>query len=227
MNNNSEKKHENLFRFGVYQNDSLVIERSFSADDYNQGMRYYVDIRDKVSGIISKLSRTLSRQNLTYNIFDYDNLKEYNKRLKGAKDQEDNKLLKPEEIYFRKGNNGEFKGAEFKFVLFVNEHTIVERTFGVENYNPASRFSRELTDVVKYIVEDIIDYLKKSDRNHMWDDKSIISIYNLNISQIRDLSRENRNLLLKNIDQIDFVKKIKKQYRTNVETEINDDMMND
>lgn len=213
MSNSDTKKHENQFKFGVYQNGSIVVERSFTADDYNPVVRYSVDIRERISDIISKLTKTMSRKSLTYIIYGYDNLDTYQDFYKGAKDYEDNKLIQPQIVSFKRGNTGEFNGAEFKFGLYINDHTIVERTFGVEGYNPASRFSRELSDVIGYIVEDITKHLKNTDINHMWDDYDIINIYNLTISQIRDLSKDKRLLLLKNKKISEFIKKIKKEYR--------------
>ena len=62
----SDKSHENTFKFGLYQGNSTVVERIFSADVFNPVVRYSVDIRDIIPNIISRLQKTLSRRNLDF-----------------------------------------------------------------------------------------------------------------------------------------------------------------
>lgn len=225
MSESTEKKHENIFKFGLYRidrnnsltNSEIVMERIFSADSYNPVVRYSVDIREKISGIISKLDKTLSRKNLSYNIQGYNNLLWYNNQLnldKAKKIKQSNKLQQPDNVKYFKGSQ-EFYGVLFRIGLYINNHPIVERDFGVSDYNTSARFSKELLDLFGGIVNDIQTHLYKVDINHMWDDYDIISTYGLNIGQIREITKEKRQNLLKNINNYDFVKRVRLEFRVN------------
>ena len=213
MNETTEKKHENVFKFGLYQNGQPVIERIFSADNYNPVVRYSVDIRSLISGIIGELTKTLSRKNLSYNFLSYNNLEIYKARLKNdPKRVYPSKLETPNYCKFRKGST-EFFGVEFKIGLYINNHPIVERNFGVEDYNPSSRFSKELVYVMDSITSDIEEHLKYADTDHMWDDNQIIKTYGFNIGLIRDLSKSKRQDLLLNIKNDEYIKRIKNEFK--------------
>jgi hypothetical protein len=215
MNEVTEKKHVNLFKFGLYQNNEAVIERIFSADNYNPVVRYDVDIRNRISDIISKLSKTLSRRSLSYTMQGYNNLEWYANLLKAEKNSKrrfPSKLAQPENVKFKKGAQ-EFYGAQLRIGLYINNHPIVERDFGVSDYNPSARFSKELLDLVNNIAFDIQSHLYSVDRNHMWDDYDIITTFGLNIGQIRGLNKQKRQELLKNLTNYDFIKKVRQEYR--------------
>jgi hypothetical protein len=221
----TEKKHVNVFKFGLYQNNEPVIERSFSADNYNPVIRYSVDIRDRISEIISKLSKTLSRKSLSYGQLGYNNLDWYTKQVlrdKGKRRQS-NKLQVPDTVRFKKGTI-EFYGVPFRIGLYINNHPIVERDFGVSDYNPSARFSRELIELINCIVADIETHLYRVDINHMWDDWYIINTYGLNIGQIRELSKEKRLNLLKNLKNYDFVKRVRHEYKITGANEVEEDV---
>lgn len=215
MNEASEKKHENFFKFGLYLNTEPISERIFSADIYNPVVRYSVDVRDKLSEIISKLCKTLSRKNLSYNVGEYNNLNTYRDFLKSdIKKIYPNKLDVPKLVKFTKGNSPqEFLGVVFTLGLYINNHPIVERFFGVEDYNPSARFSNELSDVIGNITEDIQQHLKRTDIRHMWDDNEIITTYGLNIGHIRELPKEKRQNLLRNCKNYDFIRRIRSEFK--------------
>jgi hypothetical protein len=214
----TEKEHENIFKFSIYQGKNALSERIFSADTFNPVIRYSVDIRPIISEIIQRLQVTLSRRNLNFNKIDeeahvpYDFIKEY-KNVCESFNLKPVKLKKP--YYHVKEINGKtIKGTECKFGLYMNNNPIVERDFYVDQYNPAVRFSYEIIEVTRDIVKDIVDFLKQTDTNHMWDDYGLIHTYGIYINQIRELSNRKREELLKNMDNYDYVKKVKKYYRS-------------
>lgn len=197
---------ENVFKFGLYQEDSIVSETIFSADMYNPVVRYSVDIRSDISKIISNLQRVLSTKNdflLNFN-FDFGNVKynsleEYKASIQEIDTQEFiTKLSKPN-IKKKTIKGKVISGAEFKFGLYINDNPIVERVFYVSRYNPKARFSLELASAINDIINEIQSQLKESDVKHMWDDYELINNYGMYINQIRDLSKNKRNKLLEDI----------------------------
>lgn len=235
MSESTERKHQNVFKFGLYRIDKAngvivdtdtVMERIFSADSFNPVVRYSVDIREKISGIISKLSKTLSRKNLSYNIQGYNNLTWYSDTIKSYHKKRvlvPSKLQQPENVKFSKGTQ-EFYGALFRIGLYINNHPIVERDFGVTDYNTSARFSKEVLDLVDGIASDIQNHLYKVDINHMWDDYDIINTFGLNIGQIRELSKEKRQNLLRNLNNYDFVKRVRLEYRVNNNSDVEEEV---
>jgi len=213
----SEKIHENIFKFGLYQGTQPIVEKIFSADIYNPVIRYSVDIRDMIPIIISKLQKTLSRRNIQF-IYDigngksYDLLSLYKKTLDIKVEGYENKLSKPI-VVNQFINKKTITGVECKFGLYINENPIVERNFYVDNYNPASRFSTDIIEVVNEIVDDINLSLKTSDVNHMWADYDLIKVYGIYIHQIRELPRALREEMIKKIKNSGYVKNIKSQLR--------------
>ena len=185
----SEKSHENTFKFGVYQGNSAIVERSFSADVFNPVIRYSVDIRDMIPSIISKLQRTLSRRNLDFHYErggdqEYDLLAEYKNILDGKVPGYVNKLSRPS-IVTQVINKKTISGVECKFGLYINNNPIVERNFYVDSYNPASRFSLDIVETANDVVDDIFTKLKGNDVAHMWSDYDLINTYGIYIHQIR------------------------------------------
>jgi len=219
----SEKSHENTFKFGVYQGNSTVVEQVFSADVFNPVIRYSVDIRDTIPTIISKLQRTLSRRNLNF-IYDrgcdeikevdwiYDLLAEYKNTLDGKVSGYVNKLSRPP-IVTQVINKKTITGVECKFGLYINDNPIVERNFYVDSYNPASRFSTDIVEVVNEIVSDIFTNLKANDVAHMWNDYDLINTYGIYIHQIRELSKDKRTKMLKNMKNQSYVKQMRSHFR--------------
>jgi len=209
-----EKRHENKFKFGIYQGGESLIEQTFNADDYNPVIRYSVDIRAMLPSIIQQCQSLLSRRNLSYVDYNYNFLNHYKSGLEHhLKLGGSNKLTKPNSKTINLGKKI-IKGVECKIGLYINNNPIVERDFYVENYTPSVRFSLEIKNVLDNIICDIKNHLKKSDIYHMWEDFDIISTYGLNIQQVRDLAPYKRKEYLfkfKNPSFVSFVKKTKQK----------------
>lgn len=241
-----EKKQENNFKFGLYLRGEKIFERIFSADLYNPVVRYSVDIRSKIPSIIENIQNVLQSNKLTFttsfnnedgDVIDY-NTKNYYKHICKINGMAPIKLFVPKN--FSKDRDGQqkakypSKGTEFKFGVYINQNPIVERNFYVDNYNPDARFSNELTEILNDIVDYLTSTLKSSDVNHMWDDYDLIKTYELNIQQVRDLSKSkqevqqlpveqqglfknDRELYLAKKTDIAFVRKIKLENYSEVE----------
>lgn len=198
-----KKVEENNFKFSLYLGDDVINETIFSADVFNPVIRYSVDIRNNIPLIINRLQKVLSSKNLNYTIYfnkkSYNFLNYYRKILKSYKNYIDNKLIMPE-IKTVKINDRVISGVEFKFCFHINDNLIVERVFYVERYNPLSRFSIELSSVINNISNEIYNFLKKSDIDHMWDDYDLIHFYGLHINQIRELPKTKRIRLLDDLN---------------------------
>lgn len=223
-NNMEEKKQQNNYKFGLFLRNEKIVEQIFSADLYNPVVRYDVNIREMIPTIISSLQKTLQTpsqdltfeekfsdgdRTITYNalsyyidICDINNLDYF--KLKVPAQQRANPV--GGRAYSQRN------GTEFKFGLYINANTIVERNFYVDNYNPRARFSQELADEINRIVRSLKKHIKLNDEYHMWDDYKIIKTYMLNIQQVRKLSNEKRvEYLLKVGDEL-FVDSIKAAY---------------
>lgn len=209
------KGYKNLFKFGIYQGNTTIVERNFSADTFNPVIRYSVDIRYMVPNIIQRIQKIFSRRNLNYkydvgNNKSYDLLGYYKETSNFLKDRG---ILQHPQVQKQNFNGKSIKGVECKFGLYINDNPIVERDFYVDGYNPASRLSVEVVDLTNDIVEEIFDYLKDNDVRHMWEDYELINTYGIYINQIRDLSNHKRSELLGNIKDKQFVRKTKSYYR--------------
>lgn len=229
-----EKKQENSFKFGVYLvkektsngkviSSEMFAERIFSADLYNPVVRYSVNIRNMIPKIIGSIQDVFQSKSSDLTFVDphgYNSLNEY-KRICDINKLDYFKLRMPPKSsreYFSNGKTFQQSGVEFMFGLYINANPIVERNFYVDMYNPESRFSTEFDTVIKNIVEKKLEvHLKQSDLNQMWDDYSIINVYDLNIQQVRDLSRERRDELIRRSGDYNFIEKIKGDYRQHQE----------
>lgn len=228
-----EKKQENSFKFGVYLvkeksstgkviSSELISERVFSADLYNPVVRYSVNIRTMIPKIIGSIQDVFQTKSNDLNFDDsygYNSLNEY-KRICELNKLDYFKLKMPphsSRVYYSNGKTFQQSGVEFMFGLYINANPIVERNFYVDGYNPESRFSTDFDAVVTGVVEKLKAHLKQTDLNQMWDDYSIINVYDLNIQQVRDLSRERRDELLRRSGDYNFIEKIKVDYRQHQE----------
>lgn len=207
-----EKRVENNFKFGLYLRGEKIYERIFSADIYNPVVRYSVDIRENIPSIISSIQEVLQSKNLTFkNQINNANTKEYYKHICNINKMHPIKLFVPQPYKDKDETKSKFqgKGTEFKFGVYINTNPIVERNFWVDDYNPESRFSNELTETLNDVVAYLKSYLKKSDVNHMWNDYDLINIYELTIQKVRDLSKEKRAEYLSRKNDLSFVEKIR------------------
>jgi hypothetical protein len=183
----------NLYKFGIYSDNNVISERVFSADDYNQIVKYQIDIRSMINNIQKRIQRVLSSSN---NQLHFNFQGKYN-TLKYFQDNNSRYGYNNLESIDEKSitiNDKIYKGAEIKIGIYLNENTIFERSLYINKYNPNSRFSKELYDVVYDIVADIKDKIKKDDMKLMWEDYDLMNNFNyVHISQIRELSSEERN----------------------------------
>lgn len=228
-----DKKPENNFKFGLYLRGEKIFERIFSADIYNPVVRYSVDIRDRIPSIIESIQKVLQTDSSKLRFSEYlgKSTMNYYKHICKINRMHPIKLFVPANNV-KDRDNGQHKlkfpakGTEFKFGLYINQNPIVERNFYVDNYNPEARFSNELSGLLNNIVGNeenynsewnFKSYLKKSDVNHMWNDYALIKTYELNIQQVRDLSKDRRKEFLERISDIIFVEKIRTEYNKNYE----------
>ncbi|MBW2998845.1 hypothetical protein KY321_04870 [Candidatus Woesearchaeota archaeon] len=199
VNVEKSKKHVNYFKFVLYQGDTVINTRIFDADNFNPLTRYSVDIRNLIPSINQRLQKTLSGKNLSYGDSNYDYIRHYKDcRDAFGKTPTDNTLEKPP-YKVQIINERQIKGVECRFGLYINNNPIVERDFYVDGYNPATRFSTELTSVIKNICEDIFHNIKSNDIKNMWDDYYLIRNYGLSSQQLRDLSFKRRKEMVANL----------------------------
>jgi hypothetical protein len=190
----------NLYKFGIYSDNNIISERVFSADEYNQVVKYQIDIRSMINGIQKRIQRVLSSSNndLSFKFNDnYNTLKYFkDKNLKygynNLQEVEERSITINDKIY---------KGSEIKIGIYLNSNPIFERSLYINRYNPNSRFSVELYEVVYDIVDDIKNKIKKDDIKLMWEDFDLMNYFNYNhISQVRELSTEERSRQLYKIN---------------------------
>lgn len=211
-----QKQHENFFKFSLYQESNVLVERIFSADVYSQMSRYSVNIRELIPSIIQRLQKQMSKRNpdyiLNYGDKEYNLIKEY-EDLASFYRVRFNKLARPQSVT-QVINGKTIKGVECKFCLYMNNNLIVERVFYVDGYNPYVRFSSDIVTTVNDIVDDIKHKIKLNDDNNIWDDFDIINKYGFpHINNVRELGRDQRDLYLKNINDKEFVKYTRNQIR--------------
>lgn len=200
---------ENSFKFGLYLRNEKIFERIFSADLYNPVVRYSVDIRENIPSIIAGLQEVLQAEELSFEDSYGVNTKDYYKHICKINRMHPIKLFIPTSYKDETKSRFHGKGTEFKFGVYINTNPIVERNFYVEKYNPESRFSNELTELLNEIVNYLESYLMKSDLNHMWNDYDLINTYELNIQQVRELSKEKRAEYLYKKNEPSFVEKVR------------------
>lgn len=194
----------NHFKFGVYVNDQMINERIFSGDNYNQVVKYQIDLRPIINDIQKQIKRVLSSNSLNYKFNEYNTLKYFKDNNSIGYNNIDN--IEESEITIKrkidgKINNKTYKGVEVKIGFYLNTNPIFERSVYVTNYNPKARFSTEFHETVYDIVDTIQDKIKQDDINFMWEDFELMNNYNFNhISQIRELPKEERYRLLKKIN---------------------------
>lgn len=192
--------HTNDFKLSLYQEDVLLSEIIFSADDFNPFTRYSIDLRELLPKHISNLQRLLSSKNFDCDIYGlYDNYK-INKKIINSYP----KYIRNDMVY--KPQNKRYviddmviTGVECKIGFYINDNPIIEREFYVNGFNVKSRYSVELYDEMTYISNVIKNHIKNNDIKNMWDDYDLINYRGMNINQIRELNTYTRNRLLNSI----------------------------
>lgn len=183
----------NLYKFGIYSDNEIISERVFSADEYNQVVKYQIDIRSMINNIQKRIQKVLSTPSseLNFNFNGIYNTLKYFKDRNSKYGYSNLNGLEEKSITI---NDKIYKGTEIKIGIYLNTNPIFERSIYIGKYNPNSRFSSELYEIVYDIVEEIKEKIKKDDEKLMWEDYDLMNNYNyVHISQIRELSQEERS----------------------------------
>ncbi len=207
----NEKDHSNMFRFSLTQQDVLLCEKVFDADQFNPFTRYSIDIRDILPRAITRLQKTLSRRSYTTTNsvginsepncvgVEYDYYA-YNQAMisKYPKEYREGMRYNPQPIV-QQIEEKTIRGVECKIGFYINNKPIVERTFYVDGFNPVARWSTELVDEVCDITNTIRVKILHTDVKNMWDDYDLINYKGLSITQIRELSPAKREEMLRRL----------------------------
>jgi len=209
----NEKEHSNEFKFSLFQENILLCEKAFNADQFNPFTRYSIDIRDILPRAITRLQKTLSKRNydviaevgrLDMSIPDSENyeydLYGYHQEMISRYSMEYRNSMRynPTPI-IQQIEEKTIKGVECKIGFYINNNPIVERLFYVDGFNPVARWSLDLTDAVTDIADAIYSKIKKCDIKNMWDDYDLINYRGLSINQIRELSSSKREEMLRKL----------------------------
>jgi hypothetical protein len=204
----NEKEHSNLFRFSLYQENVLLCEKVFDADQFNPFTRYSIDIRDILPRSITRLQKVLSRRSyntvIEYGKANYGDLYQFNQKMINLypKEYREGMRYNPQPVVQQISIEQEEKtirGVECKIGFYINDKPIVERTFYVDGFNPVARWSLDLIDEVVYVTNSIKSKILNSDEKNMWDDYDLINIKGLSITQIRELSPSKREEMLRRL----------------------------
>jgi hypothetical protein len=208
----NEKEHSNLFRFSLTQQDVLLCEKIFDADQFNPFTRYSIDIRDVLPRVITKLQKTLSRRSyITFKLKNDSDAPElelnreydyygYRQKMVSAypKEKREGMYYNPQPIV-QQIEEKTIRGVECKIGFYINNKPIVERMFYVDGFNPIARWSVELIDEVCDTANIIKNKILHTDVKNMWDDYDLINIKGLSITQIRELSPSKREEMLRRL----------------------------
>ena len=209
----SEKENNNVFRFSLYQEKTLLCEKIFNADQFNPFTRYSIDIRDILPRAITRLQKTLSKR--SYDVIaevgridesipdsenhEYDLYVYHQEMINSYPAQYRNEMRYNPTVIVQQIEEKTIRGVECKIGFYINNNPIVERLFYVDGFNPVARWSYDLTNAVVDIADNIFDKIKKSDIKNMWDDYDLINYRGLSINQIRELSTFKREEMLKKL----------------------------
>jgi hypothetical protein len=208
-----EKEYNNTFKFTLHQENVLLCEKAFNADQFNPFTRYSIDIRDILPRAITKLQICLSKKNYDVNLevgrynpsdensdyMAYDLLQSNREIVNSYPKEIRNDLRYYPQVIVRHIDDKTIKGVECKIGFYINENPIVERMFYVNEFNPVARWSVDIVDAVVEITDKIFERIKENDIRNMWDDYDLINLRGLSINQIRELSTLKREDLLRKI----------------------------
>ncbi|MFW6246737.1 MAG: hypothetical protein ACOC22_00980 [bacterium] len=202
MNDNNQS---NKFKFSLTQENVILCEKIFEADDFNPFTRYSIDIRDILPKMINILQKEMSQRRYDVvidvgNGKNYDILK-YNNDI--VKSYPFDVKYNPEIVKQEINVDGEIKyirGVECKIGLYINDNPIVERVFYVDGFNPVCRYSLNLVNTVVYYADIIYNRIYKDDIKNIWDDYDLINRMGLTFNQIRELQPSKRAYLLSKIN---------------------------
>jgi len=221
----NERDYDKVFKFSLYQQDVLLGEKIFDAEQFNPFTRYSINIRDILPRMITKFQKMLSRKSyevevevgreditnkhsalLTYNIFGYHQqmINSYPKEWHAEMRYRPKAVVQRIEEQVIRGQKIEAKtirGVECKLGLYINDHPIVERMFYVDGYNPVARYSVDLNELIVDTADLISNQIKKNDIRNMWDDYDLINERGLSITQIRELHPAKRAELIRRLSR--------------------------
>lgn len=196
----NEKEFNNVFRFSLYQENTLMCEKIFSADQFNPFTRYSIDIREILPKAITKLQKVLSKRSYETQFSEKLDFFQYHQKMIGLYPQEYRK-----EMYYnptpiiQQIEEKTIKGVECKIGFYINDKPIVERIFYVDGFNPVARWSADMVNVVTDVTNSIFYLIKRNDIKNMWDDYDLINIKGMSINQIRELSPNKREDMLRRL----------------------------
>lgn len=196
----NEKEFNNVFRFSLYQENTLMCEKIFSADQFNPFTRYSIDIREILPKAITKLQKVLSKRSYETQFSEKLDFFQYHQKMISLYPQEYRK-----EMYYnptpivQQIEEKTIKGVECKIGFYINDKPIVERVFYVDGFNPVARWSADMVNVVTDVTNSIFYLIKRNDIKNMWDDYDLINIKGMSINQIRELSPNKREDMLRRL----------------------------
>ena len=200
----SEKESHNKFKFSLYQENVLLCEKAFNADQFNPFTRYSINIRDILPRIINKLQRVLSKKSYDTIIdvgggVQYD-MYRYNQKMINGYDKKyrDGMYYMPD-VIVQEFDDKTIRGVECKIGLYINGNPIVERVFYVDGYNTVARWSSDLLDSFVESADMIFNRIKQTDVKNMWDDYDLINTMGFTIDKIREMPLSRRDDLLSRI----------------------------
>lgn len=178
-----ESEESNNFKFTLQQGDVLLSERIFDANKFNPFTRKSVNIKYLLPSITLQLQRVLSKREYDTRVWVgegwlYDNHTRVERFINSFPKSNRNELTynpEPSVIHLERDvNRGldakTIKGVECKLGFYISDKVIVERTFYVDRFNPMARYSYDVTQQVDYIMEDIINEIKKNDMRYMFEE---------------------------------------------------------
>ena len=196
----NEKEFNNVFRFSLYQENTLMCEKIFSADQFNPFTRYSIDIREILPKANTKLQKVLSKRSYETQFSEKLDFFQYHQKMISLYPQEYRK-----EMYYnptpiiQQIEEKTIKGVECKIGFYINDKPIVERIFYVDGFNPVARWSADMVNVVTDVTNSIFYLIKRNDIKNMWDDYDLINIKGMSINQIRELSPNKREDMLRRL----------------------------
>jgi hypothetical protein len=196
----NEKEFNNMFRFSLYQENTLMCEKVFSADQFNPFTRYSIDIREILPKAITRIQKVLSKRSYETQFSNELDFFQHNQKMISKYPQEWRK-----EMYYnptpivQQIEDKTIRGVECKIGFYINDKPIVERMFYVDGFNPVAKFSADMVNAVVDVADNIFNLIKRNDIKNMWDDYDLINIKGLSINQIRELSPAKREEMLRRL----------------------------
>lgn len=161
----SEVNGNDMFKFVLSFNEQPILQRGFSGDVYEQITKGSINLRDRTKEYIYNLKKVLASKDddLSFELMGYNLLDSYLELLELNNIDVNDSLLRISKAGGIRDGYYVNDEENFKFVLYYDNKSIIERNFYVKNYNPNSRFSVDLIDTFDDIVSDIQIVIKEHD----------------------------------------------------------------